>query len=521
MCADLEQRLRGVRPDLTPSSAMAARLRARLDLDAPGDARRVSRRTRLFVVAALAMAGGSAVTAAVVQYRATPTPALAPQPATRWSAPTVLARGLAPWAFQQPAAAVTRDGYAVVAWTRGSRLLYRVRPPRGTWAPSVRMPVSGLLPGHVRLAAVGPTRVVVAWRDVQGGRLVRLPLVDPQGRAFGVLSRRVDTRYALHARVIDLATGRMTPIHDLTSPTARRGDLKQLRLAVDGAGVVTAVWDREGRVETARMAANETWSAAELVPAETVAPIRRVSLAVSPSGRAAVAWTTMRAAQGRLQASRRDAQGGWTSASVSDAATNDAPSVAIADDGRAWVAWIAPEQPLSGPAMVKSVSADGAWAPAERLSPQGRVAATVVIGAQPGGDVVAVWGEVTPRPSPAPGNAFRVALRQATFDGRAWISTRVVDGAGWWPVATAGAMPADGSGRLIQAVFAARGVGVLTWSGPDAPVRLTTTSVRGGFLDRTLAAGPDGTAVVAMTRFRGSPESQSVVAAVREPIPGG
>src|SRR5205823_3568850 len=118
---------------------------------------------------------------------------------------------------------------------------------------------------------------------------------------------------------------------------------------------------------------------------------RHVDLAVSPSGDAVAAWTTLELStfgflEGGVRAARRSASGAWQASVTLSTAAPATAQVAIDPFGNATAVW---SEELDR-VVTASHPAGGAWSAPEVLAPSG--GGPPQVGVDGGGTVVAVWG---------------------------------------------------------------------------------------------------------------------------------
>ena len=156
--------------------------------------------------------------------------------------------------------------------------------------------------------------------------------------------------------------------------------------------VVWRRWTGSGhQVQASGGAASGRWSA----PVALSAPSGDAwgpQVAVGPDGTAVATWSHADGAEYRIQASRRAADGSWSTAAVLSDAGMDAwdPQVAVGDGGAAtvvWRRWVGDHDRIA----VASSTRSGVWTEAELLSTTGGDAHDAQVAVDPGGVVTVTW----------------------------------------------------------------------------------------------------------------------------------
>jgi hypothetical protein len=280
-----------------------------------------------------------------------------------------------------PDIVVASDGTATAVWQKGTTadtLVIRAarRPVGGPWSAvetispawSYRPHVEGDTAGDVTVsytheAAGGTQRYMYAvdrpnsgpWgtqTPVGGPALtdnVSDLVVAPNSGLAAVFWQDGSLTAPMAARVRTLGTawsaGTTTPI---SGGTAGRLDLSERdRAAVDGQGLVTAVWTAGKKVLTAyRSETTGTWTAptppAEIDPGDGAMPLENSQIASNAFGRAVATWTAVGSAN---RFALRGPGGGapWSAPKPIDAVPADAVplDLAVDDTGRVVYAWSA------------------------------------------------------------------------------------------------------------------------------------------------------------------------------------
>jgi len=301
-------------------------------------------------------------------------------------------------AGRDPAVAAASDGTAIVASKKRGNLVARIRRPGAGFARTVRL---GANSHDYHVAAAPGGWSAAAWVNPIPPR-VEAAVIDPAGKV----------RHRVLARGRDL---------DVSSP----------QIGIDGRGRATVAWvfvrHRTSRVTVVRTVAGRDWTRKDGAVA------RALGLAVSPSGHILLAWTT----PSGLRASLDDG----TPQTLAEAPLPTPPSVSLADDGSALIAYAAREKVFaldrtpagtwsapqaigeeadpaiattlaadgrafvgwtSFPGAVVAVRAGGTWTPGQIVSSPVRLADPPVVGLDAAGNPFALWHE----------------FQQSTFAGR-------------------------------------------------------------------------------------------------------
>jgi hypothetical protein len=286
---------------------------------------------------------------------------------------TITPRGAEPG---DPAAAAGTGGEALAAFSttiRGrSRVEARVRDPAN--APWVQVVLSGTFPTAPpppAAAIESAGRAVVAWR-VPGGTVRSAVRDRPHGGW----------------RVIPVAPGGV-----VDEGLGFRGALATMDSADRSAALVWA--ERAGGAWTVRSARRagpgSAW--AETPPLALAPGAAEPSLALSPDGTAAAAWTVPSGpgffATGPVQAAVRSTDGAWTAATTLAAGGARIPSAAAGYDGRAAVAW--EDRSAATPSVTVAEAGLGTvWGAPQPVAP----GEAPRVGANASGDLVLSWGGV-------------------------------------------------------------------------------------------------------------------------------
>ena len=379
-----------------------------------------------------------------------------------------------------PAIGVDVAGNSTVVWSRWNGTQYVVqasyRPVGGTFGAPV---------------------------DLAGGRQVVDPqvVVDPAGNATAIW-RRVETDRSVVQTASRPAGGTWSTPLDLSTDTS--SDLSQRpdvpRLAVDGAGTVTATWSRfeaatdqpwKLTVQSATRATDGTWSApVDLSPAGS--PARTSDVAVDRAGNATAIWVS----GALVQAATRPAGGSWgTPADLSTIAGSRAnPRIVVDAAGTTTAIWGS----FTGTYGIQTASRPlgEKWDDAVSLSGAGTFD-TPHVAVDRRGHVTAVWQRhdgsswIVTSATRAADGTWRGDDLSAT--GRdAWDPQVAVDPAG---NATAVWSSAEKDGRVVQASRRRAGG---TWSDP---VDLT---VGGDAWNPQIGVDPAGNATTAWSRNDGT-----------------
>lgn len=180
-------------------------------------------------------------------------------------------------------------GGTLVTWARAGGVLRAAhRPPGGTFAPAETVPG----PGTLSTSSLGGSAV------------------GPAGQSVVIQQRFESPSYTLVVNERPAAGVFGAPV--VVSQTARLGGFTGTRVAIDAAGNAIAAWSvfngAHWVVQTSERAVGGTW-----IPVATlsggVRDASRPALAVSPSGRAVVAWQEKRGSTVVLVARTRAATG--------------------------------------------------------------------------------------------------------------------------------------------------------------------------------------------------------------------
>ena len=372
-----------------------------------------------------------------------------------------------------PSAAAGTGGEALAAFTttiRGrSRVEARVRDPAN--APWVQAVLSGTFPSAPSppAAAIEPAgRSVVVWR-VPGGAIRSAVRDRPHG----------------DWRVIPVAPGGA-----VDEDFGFRGAVATMDGGDRSAALVWA--ERAAGAWTVRSARRPTSGAAwaETPPLALGPGATEASLALSPDGTAAAAWTVPSDpgffATGPVYAAVRSTEGSWTAVTPLAAAGARIPSAGAGYDGRAAVAW--EDRTAATPSVVVAEAGLGtAWGAPQAVAPgeAPRVAANA------SGDLVLSWaGLGTPQATPIlaavkPSGAGWPAGAQLTpGDGLTWIE------------ASLARVAIGGTGRAFVAFLDQEGPGSATATLAAARFneswRTTPVRVGGDLFDIGLSASSGG-----------------------------
>lgn len=525
MHAELEQRLRDTRPDLTPPAGTRERLADRLGIResrARGPyAWLGGRRRGVALLAGAVLVAGTAVGTAVVALRSggADSVRVLDQPDGSWSRAESLSVRFRN-EYPEPVVAVDDRGRAIVAWERAGRIEIRTRSSAGTWEP-VRVASTAERATDPVVAVAPNGRGQVIWRERRGGRWQVLPLIGPDGRRFGQLRRKAGVQYLIAARGIDLGNGALGPVRAVSQPTPRQGDMQQLSADADADGRVTVAWARLNGLEVASTDTEGGWGTPVRMRAGNRATPWRLNLSVARDGHRAVIWHAVSRTPGVASAvvAATGTVDGWSEpVTLAESATfnGDTPVIAVDRGGRAWAVWNAAGADRQELAWA-SLDDDGDWSTPQPLT--GPAPGTV---GGPGlattgdGTAVAVWGQAPASFSGGPRGATYAALLPmagpARSVGRLTRGTVILQSRQGIPVTS------DGSGRVIAMPPEQLGVAAFTWRAGQPSPEVFSVSTTAGFWTNgraRIAAGRDGTLVGVASR--GAPGGEQIVAFTRSP----
>jgi len=338
-------------------------------------------------------------------------------PSGGWTMPTPVSDGASQ--AVSPRVTVAPSGDATVVWERrGSfRIQAQTRVAGGPWwslADTVDISTAGSAAQSPDVGVDPAGNVVAVWQKIAGtgpGIYKIEGAVKPTGEAWDAPQ-------------------------DVSVPDSFSAS--QPYVAVDGAGLATAVWAQDtsttSRIQTATrsLSAVSSWSApADL--SDTTKFGRAPQLAVDGVGAVTVVWAECTTADFSTSSyevrTATRSSSGWSAAKTlgSGDATiisrSDGPAIAVAPTGAAVASWI--ERTTSGLSAVKAAArtAGGPWGEPTTLSAASAdvISGSTRVGIDADGDAAALWYEV--------GTTFQ-------------IKARILDGAG--PVLAAPTIPATG-----------------------------------------------------------------------------
>ena len=368
---------------------------------------------------------------------------------------TITPRGAEPG---DPSAAAGTGGEALAAFSstiKGrSRVEARVRDPANApWAPVVLSGTFPTAPAPPAAAIETAGRAVVAWR-IPGGAIRSAVRDRPHG----------------DWRVVPVAPGSVVD-DDL--------GFRSAQATMDSADRSAAlIWaERAGGVWTVRAARRAGTGAvwAETPPLALGPGATEPSLALSPDGTAAVAWTVPPApgffVTGPLHAAVRSTEGAWSAITPLAADGARIPSAAAGYDGRAAVAW--EDRSAATPQVTVAEAGLGTvWGAPQPVAP----GEAPRVGANASGDLVLSWGGV--------GNPFATPILAAVKPtGAPWPApSQLSPGEDLtWVEASLARVAIGGTGRGFVAFLDQEGPGSATatlaaarpgesWTTADVPV---------------------------------------------------
>ena len=286
---------------------------------------------------------------------------------------TITPRGAEPG---DPSAAAGTGGEALAAFSstiKGrSRVEARVRDPANApWVPVVLSGTFPTAPAPPAAAIETAGRAVVAWR-IPGGAIRSAVRDRPHG----------------DWRVVPVAPGSV-----VDDDLGFRSALATMDSADRSAALIWA--ERAGGAWTVRAARRAGTGAAwaETPPLALGPGAAEPSLALSPDGTAAAAWTVPPApgffVTGPLHAAVRSTEGAWSAITPLAADGARIPSAAAGDDGRAAVAW--EDRSAATPQVTVAEAGLGTvWGAPQPVAP----GEAPRVGANASGDLVLSWGGV-------------------------------------------------------------------------------------------------------------------------------
>jgi hypothetical protein len=285
---------------------------------------------------------------------------------------------------QNVSASIGANNTASAAWLLGGSILIALRSTSGTWQPPVRIVTSGSgaaglvaksdaqgngVAAWSEFTAAGSVVEAVAWTasgafsnvtQLSGlGQSEFLPdlavnetgtavVVWPQATTFGGSSYQVESATRPAGGGWSAATAVSTVMPQASSP----------RVALDGSGGATVIWEQGATVNAAARPAGGVWSGPTLI--ETANLVGPTSIASDASGNVTAAWA-VNDPNGvvSVHAATRPAGSPWGApASLGPCASTCVPNLAASRDGSiAVVSW-----PPSGPSVNAAVRLGlGTW----------------------------------------------------------------------------------------------------------------------------------------------------------------
>lgn len=257
--------------------------------------------------------------------------------------------------------AIAVGGDAVAAWgcetAAGSVVEAATKPLRGAWSEPIAISARDIDLGSLDVAAGPGGEAVAAWtRSVAGQPTVELAsrsagvwgaplsLGAGQGASVGVGAAGAAAVWTSPAGKVEAST--RSSFGSWAEPVAlaaAAGSDPQPRLGVDEAGRALAVWQRLGTIQASRFAPAAGWSGAEEISRASEGVAAAPALAVSPGGKAAVAWQ-LADSGGKpiaVHVARGTAAGfGGPGGSSLAAPSARNPAIAIDDVGEAAAVWL-------------------------------------------------------------------------------------------------------------------------------------------------------------------------------------
>lgn len=423
---------------------------------------------------------------------------------------------------QAPAVEVDPQGNATALWSRydGTQWVVQAsaRPAGGTWSAPVDLG-AGRSVYKPQLAVDPAGNLTAVWRRSDGtGSVVQaasqpfggtwtapvelsvdagvdtMPrpeypqvAVDGAGVATAIWSRYDGSKYTVQAATRAPGGTWTTPV-DVSVPGQ---SARNPQLAVDPGGNATTVWladGPEGLVQSAARPAGGTWSA----PVALSAPGLRVSnpqVAVDPSGAATAVWSRFNGTAYAIQSATRPPGGTWSAPvdlSAPGEDTFDTPQVAVGPQGSTLAVW----QRHDGKSWVVTAAtraAGAGWTKSVDVSESGRDAWDPQIAVDPAGNATAVW-----------------AVSVGEYGGQRRIQAARRPAGDVWS-APVDLSPGGGNAWSPQVALDPAGNATTAWSRHDG----TNWVVQARGLD---AAGPVVTALTSRTTAGGRKRAYSVTA---------
>jgi hypothetical protein len=500
---DLERLLRDARPAWPePSPAAAGRARAALGFGpAPRSPRGWLSRTargraaRLLIPAALLLTAGAAVAATLISTGSSGAPA--GRAASLDFGPPETVGGPVSAFDGRPAVAVDGRGVVTVAWGRAGRIVMSSRPPGGRWSAAERVSDPARRAAYPQVGADRAGNVTVTWRERTAGERFTQRFTLPSGAPAGYLTMLTGERWAVVART-RAAGGAWAGPQRLSDETAAVRDMEVPGLAVAPGGRAAVTWDAGGAMWSRVRPPGGDWSPAARVGGdggEAVDP----QLTGSPSGGAILAWSNRIAAGGdrryAIHAAILDPDGTWGEAAVVDDRAENPPHAtgALGSHGDAVVAWISESADrTTTSAAVRSEG--GTWGSPAAVSTSDRLFGLSGAPAVEGdGSAIVLSGPRGVAAIRPPGGVWR-PLALSPLAGRSFGFGALTDAAG--------------NVVVVRGATTPPGIVLERADGTGGPVR-----VGGGAVAPAVAAGEDGTTVVAWPALGRTSQVLAVVAA--------
>lgn len=291
------------------------------------------------------------------------------------------------------------------------------------------------------------------------------PVVATNGGTDAVAAWQTSTGAPVEVRTRH-AAGQWEPVRAIGGRNSR--DPSVAMTAEGDALVALQTYDDSHRARIGVASERGDWAIRHISPERSTA--RTPSIAVDAAGRAIAVWQADRSATStEIQLAERSADGTWSTArTVSHTSRVGTPTLAMAADGSAVVAW--PDESGKKPQIWATVrTPDGQWTDPEPLSPSGRRAVTPGVAALHEGIAAVGWVESDAA------NRGPVVVTIARHDAEGWGTPTIIDEADEAPREMSRPGRAEMSPGLV---FAPDGRLTISWAtGRNDITEVSTASV--------------------------------------------
>jgi len=347
-------------------------------------------------------------------------------PGANFSVPAQLSE-----ASNEPTVAMTPGGEAVAAWVHfenpNSAIEVVTRPPGGSFSAPTVLATSepGSNPQDLQLAVNPAGEIAVAWiqKEPNSG-------VDP-------------AQFSVLASVGTTGGGFSAPAIISPTPLTKKNEAENVRLAIDPAGDVTAVWDYyESATELSVVqGASRPFGGSFSAPSrlsETSQSAFEPAVAMDSAGDAIAVWTRKNGTNFIIQASSEQAGGSFGAAvELSEAGSNASmPEIAMTPGGAATVVWVRLDAASFSIVQTSSGSVAGTFSAPLSLSLTGENAENPEVAINASGAATVVWqrlegsNKIVQASTSAQGSGFGPAVNLSASGQNAIFPAVAMDGAG-------------------------------------------------------------------------------------------